>query len=150
MIRILILCLLVSSAVPAAALDRDQIERVMKDPVGGRKQVVAEAMSFTPDQAEIFQPLYDDYLRELASLGESRRQVKQEYAAVLSEMSEDVAGAMLLQFLELEDSEVQLRTRYFHKFEDKLSPGQAVRLFQVDQQIQLLVRFQAASRLAVQ
>jgi hypothetical protein len=150
MTRVLLCLLILCLATPAFALDRDQVERVMKDPVGGRKDVVGQALSLSSEDAEVFWPLYEDYLLELASLGDSRRQVKQEYSAVGSAMSDEIAGAMLIQFLELEESEIALRTRYFRKFEEELSAGQAVRLFQVDQQIQLLVRFQAASRLAAQ
>jgi len=148
--RLLITLLLIVLAVPAAALERADVERVMKDPVEGRKAVVTEALALTPEQGETFWPIYEDYLLELAHLGDARRQVKQEYSAILTGMSEDVADAMLLQFLELEESEVELRTRYFRKFQKELSAGLSVRLFQIDQQINLLVRFQSASRLAAQ
>jgi hypothetical protein len=150
MSRLLLTLLLIVLAVPSAALERADVERVMKDPVEGRKAVVTEALALTPQQAEIFWPIYEDYLLELSHLGDARRQVKQEYSAVLRGMSDDVADAMLLQFLELEESEVDLRTRYFRKFQKELSAGLSVRLFQIDQQINLLVRFQSASRLAAQ
>jgi len=150
MSRLILMLLLIVLAVPATALERSQVERVMKDPVGGRREVVSETLALTPEQGTTFWPIYEDYLLELAHLGDARRQVKQEYQAVLTGMSDDMADAMLLQFLELEESEVELRTRYFRKFQKELNAGLAVRLFQIDQQINLLVRFQTASRLAAQ
>ncbi len=74
------------------------------------KEIVAENVELTPDQAKIFWPLYDEYMAELALLGDKEVKLTEEYMLNFYLMEEKTASNLLDDVLNLERDKQSLKS----------------------------------------
>lgn len=131
----------------AGAIEDTYFKLLKMDLKAGRGQVLAKTMDLSPAQAEIFWPIQKQYQEEMDRLDTYRRELIQEFAAVGSAMSEEIAGAMVQQFLDLEEKELEIRAKCIEKLGEELSPSLAADFYRIDTQINLMIQLQTTSRL---
>jgi len=124
--------------------DQD-IKLLREDIQTGRKQIVAVNMVLTDVEAQKFWPLYDAYATEAAKINDAKVDVIKDYAAHYQNLSDDQAVALATKWNQADQSALQLRMKYFPMFQKALSGIKAVRFFQVDRRISLLIDVQLAS-----
>ena len=92
------------------------------------KEIVAQNVELTPDQAKIFWPLYDEYMAELALLGDKEVKLTEEYMLNFYMMEEKTASNLLDEVLNLERDKQSLKGEYIRKMK-KVLPAKVVGKF---------------------
>jgi predicted Zn-dependent peptidase len=111
------------------------------------KEVVAENMELTPEQAEIFWPLYDEYMAEVALLGDQEVKLTEEYMLNFYLMEEETAGNLLEKVLNLERDKQSLKSEYIRKMK-KVLPAKVVgKFYQIERRLSILIDAEKVSRI---
>lgn len=90
-----------------------------------KKQIIATALDLTPDQCEVFWPLYDAYQQELRLIWTKRSRLPFLFAGEQESLSEESARGVMNAFLDLETERIALRQSALEKFSGVL-PARAV------------------------
>ena len=109
-----------------------------------KKLFVAESMGLTESEAKAFWPIYDDYQKALAGLGDRKIKIIKDYAAVHKSMSNETAKALLDDYLALEADFQKLRFDYLPKFRGALPDIKVARYYQLENKIHAVVNFELA------
>lgn len=111
------------------------------------KEIVAQNMELTPEQAEIFWPLYDEYMAEVKILGDQEVKLTEEYMLNFYLMEEETAGNLLDDVLNLERDKQSLKSEYIRKMK-KVLPAKVVgKFYQIERRISLLIDAEKVSRI---
>ena len=110
------------------------------------KEIVAENLELTTEQAKIFWPLYDEYMAELALLGDKEVKLTEEYMLNFYLMEEKTASNLLEDVLDLERDKQSLKSEYIRKMK-KVLPAKVVgKFYQIDRRLSLLIDAEKVSR----
>ena len=109
-----------------------------------KKLFVAESMGLTESEANAFWPIYDEYQKVLAGLGDRKIKIIQSYADEHKSMSNETAKVLLDDYLTLEADFQKLRYDYLPKFRGALSEIKVARYYQLENKIHAVVNFELA------
>ncbi len=113
------------------------------------KEIVAENLELTTEQAKIFWPLYDEYMAELALLGDKEVKLTEEYMLNFYLMEEKTASNLLDEVLNLERDKQSLKSEYIRKMK-KVLPAKVVgKFYQIDRRLSLLIDAEKVSRIPI-
>ena len=111
------------------------------------KEIVAENLELTTEQAKIFWPLYDEYMAELKILGDKEVKLTEEYMLNFYLMEEKTASNLLEDVLNLERDKQSLKSEYIRKMK-KVLPAKVVgKFYQIDRRLSLLIDAEKVSRI---
>jgi predicted Zn-dependent peptidase len=111
------------------------------------KEIVAENMVLTSDEAKIFWPLYDEYMAEVKLLGDQELKLTEEYMLNFYLMEEKTASNLLDDVLNLERDKQSLKSEYIRKMK-KVLPAKVVgRFYQIEKRLTLLIEAEKVSRM---
>ena len=111
------------------------------------KEIIAENMVLTPEEAKIFWPLVDEYMADLKILGDKEVKISEEYMLNYYLMEEKTASNLLEDVLDLERDKQSLKSEYIRKMK-KVLPAKVVgRFYQVDRRLNLLIDAEKVSRM---
>lgn len=111
------------------------------------KEIVAENMELTPEQAEIFWPLYDEYMAEVKILGDQEVKLTEEYMLNFYLMEEEIADNLLDKVLNLERDKQSLKSEYIRKMK-KVLPAKVVgKFYQIERRLSILIDAEKVSRI---
>jgi predicted Zn-dependent peptidase len=143
---LLLLLLFVSVNAQTEYFETD-IQGIRKDIREVAKEIVAQNVELTPDQAKIFWPLYDEYAAEVKLLGDKEVKLTEEYMLNFYLMEEETASNLLDDVLNLERDKQSLKSEYIRKMK-KVLPAKVVgKFYQVDKRINLLIEAEKMSRI---
>ena len=111
-----------------------------------RVTLVTEAMHFSADEAAKFWPIYAEYEKEFAQMGDARLALIRDYAANYETMTGSKARELAGKVLDLQEQRTSVLRKYFERIAQELSPVRAARFVQVENQINILVDLQIASQ----
>jgi len=143
-------CLLVASiatifAGPVQAQqERDVIELIKSQLSTSRQALVAENMSMTAEESEIFWPLYREFQNARGPLIDRRIALLRDFRDNFDGLSEEQAAAIIDGWLSLEDDIVKLRKQYVKKFRKVLSEKTTLRYFQVENKLDTIIDYDLA------
>ena len=137
-----------ASAQPNTVTDQD-IQMLRADIRAQRKELTAQNLSLTPDEATKFWPIYDQYATELTKIGDTRWQLIKDYAANYNTLTDAQAQTFITKSGSLDQQFVQLRLKYVTNFEKVISPKKAALWYQIDRRLDLLINLQLASVIPV-
>jgi hypothetical protein len=127
---------------------RDRVlEMLRSDLRVERAAVVKEEMRFTTQEAAVFWPVYKRYENEIREINDQRLQLVNRYSESYAGLDEDLAEELAKKSLELDIREAYVRKKYFREFSHVLPTTRAVKFFQLDSLMSLLVRTQIAAQL---
>ena len=109
-----------------------------------KKLFVAESMGLTESEAKAFWPIYDEYQKALAGLGDRKIKIIKNYADVHKSMSNETAKVLLDDYLALEADFHKLRYDYLPKFRGALPEIKVARYYQLENKIHAVVNFELA------
>lgn len=139
---------LATAALPSpAAAQEEWIELLRTDFKTQKVAILTEAMEFTPQQAEIFWPIYREYDLALSKIGDARVALIKDYAASYEQMTEPKAKELAERSFKIEEDTAKLRRDYYKKIEKAINSSTAARFVMVERQIGMLVDLQIASDL---
>ncbi len=112
-------------------------------------QIVRETMQLNDQQSATFWPIYRQYQAEQSKLITDKLAIVTDYANSFSTMTDSKADQLAQQTIQLDQKRMALREKYYATMKKALSPVIAVRFFQVEHQLQLIVDLQIAANLPI-
>ncbi|MBT8392311.1 MAG: hypothetical protein KJO48_11150 [Ignavibacteria bacterium] len=109
--------------------------------------VITEAMQFTPEEAEIFWPIYRDYDYEYTKIGDQEISLIKEYAENFETLTDEKTTELMTKSFEIDSQLLDLQESYFKKISKALNPQLAARFMQIESQIQNFVQLSIASQI---
>src|SRR6185312_2289661 len=107
-----------SGQTTSSASSNDQNIQLMRENVRDqKKQIVAANLPLTPEEAEKFWPVYDQYTAEVAKIGDERVALMKQYASAYPNLSDSVASELVKKSLASDAQMAQLRIKYIPIFE---------------------------------
>jgi hypothetical protein len=112
-----------------------------------RKILIMNEMTLSPEEAENFWPLYDEYRTEMKKVGNLRVKVITDYAASYETMTDATAKQLLDESIKFEEQALKLEKKYMKKFRKILSDIQVTRYFQLENKLDAIVSFDLAAQI---
>src|SRR5271167_1580302 len=136
------------AAQPAAQPNnvRDQdIEMLRANLRQQRKEIMAQNMVLTPDEATKFWPVFDQYRKEAIKPNDLRWEVIKAYAEDYGTMTDAQAQDYMKRANDVDVQLLALRIRYVPIFEKVISAKKTALWYQIDRRIDLLINLQLSS-----
>jgi hypothetical protein len=132
---------------PAPVLSQQDVALLRQDLRSQKKQLVAQNLKLTDEEATKFWPLYDQYTAELVKINNKKYAVIQQYANNYGSLSDEKAMSLMKQWMEVDIAAAQLRARYLPIVAQAIGDRKAATFAQIDRRIALMIELQLASRL---
>jgi hypothetical protein len=132
------------SSPPNSVTDKD-IEMLRADLRAQRKEITAQNMTLTADEATKFWPIFDQYRREAIGINDDRWALIKNYAANYSTMTEAQAQDYIKKSNTIDEQLLALRMKYVPVFEKVISAKKTALWVQIDRRIDLLINLQLSS-----
>jgi hypothetical protein len=130
---------------PSNTVSDEDIAMLRSDLRAKRKQITAENMTLTSDEATKFWPIYDAYRQEAKLAADKRWALIKEYAANYNNMTDAQAADYMSRSTAIEQAAIALRQKYVPVFEKVVSPKKTALWFQIDRRVDLLINLQLSS-----
>jgi type IV pilus biogenesis protein CpaD/CtpE len=114
-----------------------------------KEQIVRETMKLNDAQSAIFWPIYREYQAEQTKLTADKLAIVADYSQNFSNMTDEKADQLAQRVMQLDEKRMALRETYYATMKKALSSTVAVRFFQVEHQLQLIVDLQIAANLPI-
>ena len=121
--------------------DKD-IEMLRADLRAQRKQIMAQNMTLTADEATKFWPIFDQYRQEAIKPNDERWAVIKDYAANYNTMTDAQAQDYIERANAVDQQLLALRMKYVPVFEKVISPQKTALWYQIDRRVDLLLNLQ--------
>jgi hypothetical protein len=112
-----------------------------------RKILIMREMALTPEEADAFWPLYDEYVVERRGLGDERLSIITDYAAVYGSLSDEQAKELIKRAVKRDDQSNKLRKKYIKRFGKILPDVKVLRYFQLESKLDAIINFDLASQI---
>jgi len=140
----------VQAQVQSKALNTQAYVQLLRADLKSQKEaIIREAMQLNQQQGAAFWPIYEQYNAEQSKLGDEKLAIVQDYAANFLTMTNEKADELAQRVMQLDERRMALREKYYAILKKALPAVLAVRYFQVENQIQLLLDLQIASNLPI-
>jgi len=144
----LLICVLVSSpltaqqSLTAEAQRNVNISRKMVD--DQRNTQIVMNMHFTKEEKEKFWPVYREYRKAMAEVGDKRLAVIVEYANNVDRMTDPLAKKLLDRTFGVDKEFIRTKEKYVKKFRQFLPDIKVVRLMQLENRMDIAVDMKVA------
>jgi hypothetical protein len=118
---------------------RDDIELTRSKVQSRRQEIVKEMMELTPQESEAFWPVYRDYQRDAATLGDQRVALIETYFANADKLTEEQADKLLEDAFKLRKSQLDLQKKYVGKYRKVLPAVKVARLYQIENVLDAII-----------
>jgi Spy/CpxP family protein refolding chaperone len=126
--------------------DKD-IEMLRSNLRAQRKEITAQNMTLTADEATKFWPIFDQYRQEAIKPNDERWALIKDYAANYNIMTDAQAQDYIKRSNDVEQQLLALRMKYVPVFEKVISPKKTALWYQIDRRIDLLINLQLSSQI---
>ena len=110
-----------------------------------RKQIMAENMTLTADEATKFWPIFDQYRKEAIKPNDERWAVIKEYAANYNTMTDAQAQDYMKRANAVDEQLLALRMKYVPILEKVISAKKTALWYQIDRRVDLLINLQLSA-----
>jgi hypothetical protein len=140
----------VQSSASSRELNTDAYIQLLRADLSAKSaQIIRETMQLNDQQAATFWPIYREYRAEQSKLITEKLAIVTDYANNFTTMTDAKADQLAQQTIQLDQERMALREKYYATMKKALSPVLAVRFFQVEHQLQLIVDLQIAANLPI-
>lgn len=140
--------LLLLFVVPLILSAQDAYIELLRSDIRAKKvMIISETMNFTEEQESIFWPVYREYNTEREKIGDEWIKLIKQYIKFYEKMSDETAKVLWKKSVEIEQARLDLEKKYYKKFEKVMTAKMAVKLMQVENQINTLIQIQVDSEL---
>ena len=139
-----LVCGLAAAATPCQAQAtqanlRDEIELTRSEVQSRRQEIVKELMELTPQESEAFWPVYRDYQRDAATVGDQRVALIETYFSNADKLTEEQADKLLDDAFKLRKNQLDLQKKYVGKFRKVLPAVKVARLYQIENALDAII-----------
>jgi hypothetical protein len=135
------------AAAQSDSLSDQNIEMLRADLRAQRKEIVAQNMTLTADEATKFWPIFDQYRKEAIKPNDERWAVIKDYAANYATMTDAQAQDYIKRATAVDQELLGLRLRYVAVFEKVISAKKTALWYQIDRRIDLLINLQLSTQI---
>ena len=134
--------------IPAFADDLDQYIQLLKtDLQANARDYVSKGMvTFTPEEAKRFWPIWDSYMAERGKFLDARLALIMDYADNFDKMTDAKAQELLNRRVEQLKLKDKLDEKYRPQFATALSPRRLVRYYQIQQELEVMIELRVISQ----
>jgi len=152
----LILATALAVAAPASAqtsqtapqgVSQQDIETLRRDVAAARKDITAQTLALTPEEATRFWPVYDQYAVEAGKITSERSTIIKEFAENFGTIDDKRANSLTRRSLDADSRMAALRIKWLPKFEKVLPATKAASFIQIDRRLSTLIDLQLAANL---
>ena len=144
--NLFILCIASILSMGALAQHNESYTEVMRSALKTEKKaMVADAMTFSQQESEVFWPLYNEYQEKLYASNSKYLKIIQDFANNFDAMSDDRATDLIKRMNAYDSELLKLKKKYTKKFSRIMSPAKVIRYFQVENKINVLIDFQTST-----
>ena len=118
---------------------KDEIELTRSEVQSRRQEIVKELMELTPQESEGFWPVYRDYQRDAAKLGDQRVALIETYFANADKLTDEQADKLLKDAFKLRKDQLDLQKKYVGKYRKVMSPVKVARLYQIENALDAII-----------
>jgi hypothetical protein len=118
---------------------KDDIELTRAKVQTRRQEIVKEMMELTPQQSEAFWPVYRDYQRDAAKLGDQRVALIETYFSNADRMTDEQADKLLDDAFKLRKNQLDLQKKYVGKYRKVLPAVKVARLYQIENALDAII-----------
>jgi Spy/CpxP family protein refolding chaperone len=133
-----------AEAQPNSINDKD-VEMLRANLRTNRKNLMAQNMNLTADEATKFWPIFDQYRKEAIKPNDERWALIKEYAANYNTMTDAQAQDYMKRATAVDQQLLALRLRYVPVFEKVISAKKIALWYQIDRHIDLMINLQLSS-----
>jgi hypothetical protein len=145
----LILFLLFSFSTILIAQDISYLEYLRTDLRVQKREIIAETMELTVEQAEIFWPIYTEYETELNNISGERLELIKDFADNYYNLTNEASDRLAGKKHELDVKRTNLLWKYYNKFKSELNPIDAAMYYQVESQLLMLIDVQVSGEVPI-
>jgi len=121
------------------SFESDYVEMLKKDIQAESKQIVADNLTLTEEQAKIFWPLYDEYDAAYDGLVDERVKVIEEYMMNYYGMEEETGKDLITKSMNLKQKAIDIQKEYIYKMMEVLPASVVGKFFQIDNRIAAII-----------
>jgi hypothetical protein len=134
-------------ALPPSNISDNDINLLRKDLRSAQKQIIAANVPLTDAEAQKFWPVYEQHNAEKVKINDDKLLVIKDYAANFQNLTDYQAETLVNKWAQVDQSAVQLRTKYIPMFQKVLPGKKATLFFQLDRRLGVLLDLQLASEI---
>jgi hypothetical protein len=135
---------------PEQEVNIDTYVNLLRQDVNSQKvAIISQLMQFTPEQAAAFWPVYTEYSKELAKIGDEKLAGIKEYAASYGSLTDEKANELAVKVLDLEGRRTAVKKTYYGKMKQAITPKMAARFLQIENQLLMIIDLQIAASLPI-
>jgi hypothetical protein len=138
---------LAAGAITNAQNSRDAVETLKATLRADRQTVIAGEMKLTPQESDVFWPLYRSYRGETEKVTDKIAELVLEYADVYPNVPEEKANEMLQKYAKIEQELLSIKLKYLKKMRKALPATKVFQFAQLDNRFDLATRVGIASAL---
>jgi len=149
-ISILAVLLIASLVLPVFAQEEKPADNmaIVRDAIRAQKKVlIADNMQLTETEATAFWPVYDEYQNAMKPLADRGIKMIQNYAANYENMTDEAAGAMLKEYMDIQKEQVKIKDTYLPKFQKVLPAKKVARYYQIENKIAAVINYDLADQI---
>jgi hypothetical protein len=121
------------------------LEALRSEVVAQKTEIMQQAMMLTDEQADVFWPIYNNFMAEQHEVGELRMAMAQRYYDNQMSMTPEIADEIIKGFFEYEAKRAELLHTYYGKVSAALDAVVAARFVQAERHISMLIDIQIAN-----
>ena len=137
----------VAGAAQSGSISDQDIQMLRSNLRENRKQIMAQNMTLTADEATKFWPIFDQYRREAIKPNDERWALIKDYAANYNNMTDAQAQDYMNRSTAIEQQLLALRMKYVPVFEKVISAKKTALWYQIDRHIDLLINLQFSTQI---
>lgn len=146
---LLLLAIVCTGFIAKAQSDADIWELAKTDLKTEYKTIIIEQMVFTDQEAEIFWPIFNDYMtKKNANLDENMKILK-DYADHYDALTDDKIEELVKAAQSQRSTRLKNRNAYYKSLKKALGVRKAAKLFQIDGQINTIFDFQLSTQIPI-
>lgn len=94
---------------------------------------ISDQLNFTPDKAQVFWPIYNQYTSELNSIMDDKKKLMENYKNNGSLMNDEDLGKIISDFFDLDQRYLDLKIKYVKRFSKIISNKQLFELYNAEE-----------------
>ena len=148
--KLLLICtVLLSGIIAQAQSDADIWELVKTDLKVEYKTILIENMVFTDAEAEVFWPIFNEYMIKKNANLDKNMNILKDYAEHYDDLTDEKIEGLVKEVQSQRSARLKNRNAYYKSLKKALGVRKAAKLFQIDGQINTLFDFQLASQIPI-
>jgi hypothetical protein len=141
---VMMLVALSTHAQDVSGVSLEQAKRFLQSE---REQIFINSLQLTVSQAAVFHPIFVAYNREKKALDEMLITKFVKYAEGYQTMSPKVMNNFIKDTRRVQNRDLKLRQKYYHKLRKEISPEVAIQFYEVDDLLATTLRLNVLSSL---